>query len=92
LAVRVHEVMTRHVEVIHPDSTLEEAAEKMKRFDVGPLPVCEGGRLVGMLTDRDIVLRSVARGEDPSLDRVRDGRLAGIVSLADLADGGGTAG
>jgi CBS domain-containing protein len=71
-AVPVREVMTRHVEVAHPDSTLEEAAEKMKLFDIGPLPVCDGGRLVGLITDRDIIVRSVAQGEDPSRDRVRD--------------------
>lgn len=71
-AVPVREVMTRHVEVVHPDSTLEEAAEKMTRFDIGPLPVCDGDRLVGLITDRDIIVRSVARGEDPSRDRVRD--------------------
>jgi CBS domain-containing protein len=57
--------MTRHVEVVHPDSTLEEAAEKMKRFDIGPLPVCDGDRLVGLITDRDIIVRSVARGGTP---------------------------
>ena len=72
LAVRVHEVMMRNVEVLHPDNTLEEAAEKMKRFDIGPLPVCEGDKLVGMITDRDIIVRSVAQGEDPTTDRVRD--------------------
>lgn len=71
-SVQVHEVMTRNVEVLRPDNTLEEAAEKMKRFDIGPLPVCDGDKLVGMITDRDIIVRSVAQGEDPTADRVRD--------------------
>ncbi len=68
----VQEVMTRYVAVVHPDSTLEAAAVQMTRRGVGPLPVCDGGRLVGLITDRDIVERSVARGEDTARDRVRD--------------------
>lgn len=78
-SVQVHEVMTRHVEVLRPDNSLEEAAEKMKRFDIGPLPVCDGDELVGMITDRDIIGRSVARGEDPTADRVRDVMTPGAV-------------
>lgn len=70
--MRVHDVMTRGVAVIHPDSTLQEAAEKMKDLDVGPLPVCDSDRLVGMVTDRDITVRAVAEGQDPWTDRVRD--------------------
>src|SRR5262245_1399727 len=70
--MQVKDIMTRDVEVIHPDSTLEEAAQKMKALDIGPLPVCEHERLVGILTDRDITVRSVAQGEDHTMDRVRD--------------------
>jgi len=68
----VREAMTRDVEVLHPDNTLEQAAEAMQRFDVGPLPVCDGNRLVGLITDRDIIVRSVAQGGDPARGRVRD--------------------
>ena len=70
--MKVRDVMTRGCECIEPDRTLQEAAERMKALDVGPLPVCDNDRLTGMLTDRDIVLRSVARGEDPTEARVRD--------------------
>jgi len=65
-------MMTTEVEVIHPDQTLAEAAEKMKALDVGPLPVCDGERLVGMITDRDITVRATAAGRDPKSTRVRD--------------------
>ena len=58
--MQVKDVMTRTVNVISPDATLRDAATKMKRFDVGALPVCDGGRLVGMITDRDIVVRALA--------------------------------
>jgi CBS domain-containing protein len=66
------EVMTPHVEVVHPDAPLAEAAEKMKTLDVGPLPVCDGERLVGMITDRDITIRATAAGRDPKTTKVRD--------------------
>ena len=62
---RLKDVMTRHVEVIRPDATLKDAAAKMADLDVGVIPVCDGERLVGMLTDRDITIRAIARGADP---------------------------
>jgi len=69
---RVKDVMTHHVEVVRPDAPLKEAAAKMADLDVGAIPVCDGERLVGMLTDRDIAVRGVARGADPSSTPVRD--------------------
>lgn len=70
--MRVSEVMTRSVQCIHADANLQEAAARMKSLDIGPLPVCEGDRLVGMITDRDITVRAVAEGEPPTVIRVRD--------------------
>lgn len=70
--MQIQEIMTREVEVVGPDATLAEAAEKMKRRDIGPLPVCDGERLLGMLTDRDITVRATAKGCDPRTTRVRD--------------------
>jgi len=119
--MKVNEVMTRRAECTRPEATLQEAAERMRALDVGSLPVCENDRLVGMLTDRDIIVRSIPEGHDPRKDHVRDvmtpelfycfedqdvtevarlmkekqvrrlpvlsrdKRLAGIVSLGDLA-------
>ena len=70
--MRVQEIMTRDVECIEPNRTLQEAAGRMKAIDVGPLPVCENNRLVGMITDRDIVVRAVAQGHNPRIEKVRD--------------------
>ena len=70
--MRVSEVMTRGVRCTRPDATLQEAAAKMKSLDVGPLPVCDNDRLVGMVTDRDITVRATAEGEAPKDVRVRD--------------------
>jgi CBS domain-containing protein len=63
--MQIKQAMTRGVEVVRPDDTLQEAARKMKSLDVGALPVCDGDRLVGMITDRDIIVRATAEGRDP---------------------------
>jgi CBS domain-containing protein len=68
----VRDIMTANVEVIGPGDTLEHAARKMEELAVGPLPVCEGNRVVGMLTDRDIAVRATAAGCDPKTTLVGD--------------------
>ena len=70
--MQVKDVMTRGAEVVRPDATLQEAANKMKSLDIGPLPVCDGDKIIGMLTDRDITVRATAEGLDPKQTRVRE--------------------
>jgi CBS domain-containing protein len=70
--MQLKDVMTPGVEVIAPEASIYEAAEKMSHRDVGPLPVCDGDRLIGMLTDRDITVRAVAAGRDPLTTKVRE--------------------
>ena len=74
----VRNVMTQGCACIPPDSTLQQAADKMRALDVGLLPVSEDDRLIGMLTDRDITVRAVAEGRDPCTARVRDAMTTGI--------------
>lgn len=78
MAKKIREVMTRDVEVINPNDTLRDAAEKMRTLNVGPIPVCDGQRIVGMLTDRDIVVRAIALGKDPNTTQVSDAMSSGI--------------
>ncbi len=63
--MRVSEAMTRDVRVARPDQTIQDAAKMMADIDAGVLPVGENDRLVGMITDRDIVVRAVAEGQGP---------------------------
>ncbi|HEY5752194.1 MAG TPA: CBS domain-containing protein [Chthoniobacterales bacterium] len=70
--MQLKEIMTQDVEVVAPQATLFEAARRMRELDVGALPVCDGNRLVGMLTDRDLTIRSVAEGRDPRNAQVQD--------------------
>lgn len=68
----VKEIMTAHVASIDSADALVDAAERMRDANVGILPVFEGGRLTGMLTDRDLVVRGIAEGKDPQLTTVRE--------------------
>ena len=69
--MKVSEAMTRDVKVARPDDTLQQAASQMAALDTGVLPVGDNDRLVGMLTDRDIAVRAVAKGMGPQT-AVRD--------------------
>ena len=62
--MQVSQILTRDVETIRPDTSVKEAAQRMRSMDVGSLPVCDGRRLLGMVTDRDITVRITAEGRD----------------------------
>ena len=70
--MKVSEIMTRDVRVASPGDDLQSAAQLMEKYDFGMLPVGENDRLVGMLSDRDITIRAVARGLAPDRTKVRD--------------------
>jgi CBS domain-containing protein len=76
--MQVLDVMTREVETVAPDASLQRAAETMEAAGVGSLPVCQGRRLLGAITDRDIVVRGVATGASPVDMLVRDCMSADI--------------
>lgn len=122
--MQAKELMTRTVECISPDTDIREIARIMRSLDIGFVPVCDNDRLIGTITDRDIILRVIADGKDPDdcvareimtenlcwcyddqtaeeianymasqeVRRVvvlnRQKRLAGVISIGDLAKGG----
>ena len=69
--MKVSEVMTRDVQTIQPDQPVRDAASFMLNADAGSIPVTDGDRLVGMITDRDIAVRGIAKGHGPDTP-VRD--------------------
>jgi CBS domain-containing protein len=69
---QIKDVMTDRPRTCEPRTTVLEAARLMKEEDVGSIPVVQDGRAVGLVTDRDIVLRVVAEGRDPSMTTVGD--------------------
>ena len=70
--MRIREIMTPNPEVLPMDASLMDAALKMRDLDVGAMPVTSGGIVVGIVTDRDIVLRGMAQRRDPAGTRVKD--------------------
>jgi CBS domain-containing protein len=78
----IAEVMTTDVEVVRPEETLRDAARAMADLDVGSLPVCDGRRMIGMVTDRDITVRGVAEGKGPDAP-IRDVMTDDVVWCTD---------
>lgn len=77
--MEVREVMTAEVVSIPPELTLQDAASIMKTLDVGSLPVSDGERLIGVISDRDITVRAIAEGRDPRTTDVGDVMTAEVV-------------
>lgn len=72
------EIMSKKPEFLPPTATLQQAADQMRTHDYGFIPVGENDRLIGAVTDRDIVIRAVAEGKDPSTTTLREVMSKGI--------------
>ena len=84
--MKVRELMTTEPVTAEPNATLGEVATLMKQEDCGSIPVVEHGRLVGIVTDRDIVIRGIAAGTDPRTQRVSAIMSADPVTIGPGAD------
>jgi CBS domain-containing protein len=82
MGTSIKEVMTRDVRACEPNATVADAAKVMAQEDVGPVPIVEDGRLVGIVTDRDIVVRVVAEGRDPNATTVREIASTELVTVS----------
>jgi CBS domain-containing protein len=78
--MRIGELMTQGLETIEAEATLRAAAERMRSYGIGALPVMDGGQLVGMVTDRDITVRATAAGKDPNRTRVREAMTHAVIT------------
>jgi CBS domain-containing protein len=78
--------MTRDVQVARPDDSIQAVAQQMAQLDVGVMPVCDGQRIQGMVTDRDIAIRGVAQGlsADQPIRQVMTGNLEYVMANDDL--------
>ena len=81
--MQIREIMTQGPEVVYLDAAAVEAAAKMRELDVGSLPVCDGERLEGIITDRDIAIRLVAEGLDAATTKVSDIMTPGVTYCFD---------
>lgn len=78
--MKVKDIMTKSVAYINPESTVTEAAQLMQKHNVGSIPVCDQSGLIGMVTDRDIVVRNVAHGKDPQSTPVKNVMTSQVTS------------
>jgi CBS domain-containing protein len=83
--MKVSEVMTRDVQTVRPDQPVQQAASFMLSADAGSIPVTDGDRLIGMITDRDIAVRGVAKGHGPDTP-VRELMTEDIICVRDDDD------
>jgi len=70
--MKVKDMMHKGAEYVAPNAKLQVIAEKMRDYDVGAIPVCEGGKTIGLVTDRDIAVRALANGKDLSKLEAKD--------------------
>ena len=84
--MKIREIMTPDAQCVGPEDSLVEAASLMRQLDVGVVPVCEGGDVIGMLTDRDIAIRGVAESRPPTTTRVREIMSPGSVFVYEDQD------
>jgi len=85
--MKLASIMTGGIETIRPQATLAEAAKKMASQDIGSLPVCaERRQVVGIITDRDITVRAVARGMDPNQTRVEEVMTREVLACSSEAE------
>ena len=82
---KISEVMSRDVQTVTPESTAQEAAGFMLQADAGAIPVTDGERVIGMITDRDIAVRGVAEGRGPDTP-VRELMTNGVVTAREDDD------
>jgi len=81
----IRDYMTSQVETVGPDDTARDAAAFMLSADTGSIPVCDGDKVIGMITDRDIAVRGVANGKGPDC-AVRDLMSSDVICVRDTDD------
>jgi CBS domain-containing protein len=81
--MKVQEMMHKGAEYVAPNATLQVIAKKMRDYDIGSIPVCEDGKIVGMVTDRDIAVRALANGRDVSKLEAKDVMSKDVVFCRD---------
>ena len=89
MGTKVRDVMTDSPRCVTPETSVSDAARLMESEDIGSLPILDGERLAGMVTDRDIVIRAIAKGKDPRGMPVREiasGEVVSVHADDDLSD------
>lgn len=84
--MKVRDIMTDKVEIVSPDTGVESVAKLMAENNIGSVPVCQDKTILGLITDRDIVIRTVAKGENPATMKAKDVMSTDIISVSPDTD------
>ncbi|MGC7872425.1 CBS domain-containing protein [Desulfosporosinus sp. SYSU MS00001] len=84
--MKVRDVMTSAVDWVGPKTTVSEVARLMKKDDVGSIPICDNNKVIGMITDRDIVMNVIAVGKDYNTALAQDAMSKNVVSVSSNQD------
>ncbi|HEX2447849.1 MAG TPA: CBS domain-containing protein [Methyloceanibacter sp.] len=84
--MKVKDMMHKGAEYVAPNAKLQLVAKKMRDYDVGSIPVCESGKVVGMVTDRDITVRALANGKDIGSLEAKDVMSKDVIFCRDTED------
>lgn len=84
--MKVRDIMTAKVASVTPEASLENVAKLMAETNIGSVPVCQGKTIMGLITDRDIVIRGVAKGQNPTAMKAKNVMSANIISVSPDTD------
>lgn len=84
--MKVKEIMTKNIAYLNPMSTVVEAAQLMQKHNVGAIPVCDQSGVIGLVTDRDIVVRNIAHGKSPNETPVKDVMTSQVTTISPETD------
>jgi len=86
ITMKVKDIMTKNVACVNPSTTIVETAQLMQKHNVGSIPVCDNNSVVGIITDRDIVVRNITRGKNSQETSVRDVMTSGVLTVTPEMD------
>lgn len=81
MRMKVREIMTESVDFATPNTTVVELAQKMKKDDIGSIPICEGQKVVGIITDRDIVIKAVSEGKNIETKKAKEIMNSNVITV-----------
>ena len=84
--MKVKDMMHKGAECVAPNATLQQVARKMRDHDIGAIPVCEGGKPMGIVTDRDVTIRALANGKDSGTLLAKDVMSKNLVFCRDTEE------
>jgi CBS domain-containing protein len=84
--MKVSHMMHKGAECAAPDETLQQIAKMMRDYDVGAIPVCQGDKTIGIVTDRDLAIRALADGNDPAKLTAKDVMSTNVVYCRDVEE------